>query len=128
MYDGLMKVCSVFPKTDIPIAGRRWYFHAINLYTGEVEFLKGDLSAQQVPEYVKTLVEDGSYDMVKFFSNGDDAFAFLFNHLVDSLLYKNATDDTYRAFPRYGKKDGGVGEELKDFGVMGRVGGCSDDG
>lgn len=95
MYNGLTKVCSAFPRTDVPIAGRRWYFHTINIYTGEVELLKGDLSAQRVPEYVKTLIEDESYDMVKFFSNGDEAFTFLFNHLAESLLYKKAIDDTY---------------------------------
>lgn len=92
---GLMRVCSAFPRTDTPICGRRWYFHTINVYTGEVEFLKGDLGAQQVPEYVKNLIEEESYDAVKFFSNGDEAFTFLFNHLADSLLHKKAIDDTY---------------------------------
>lgn len=94
---GLMKVCAAFPRTDVPIFGRRWYFHAVNLYTGEIEFLKGDLSAQQVSEYVKTLVNVESYDIVKFFTNGDEAFTFLFNHLAESLYCAGGSGRTVKA-------------------------------
>lgn len=79
--------CVAFPVTNTPLMGRRWCFLAFESIEGNIGCIKHDLSTPQAHEYGVNLIKESRFDIVRFFTNGDEALTFLLNHIAEETLH-----------------------------------------